>query len=152
MGAVISISKYLDEDLVVFLKKESRDQVLKKLVDTLVASGKVSANSNFYQAILKREEIVSTGIGSGVAIPHAKLESLQDFSIAIGIEKDGDGLDWSAIDGYPVRLVFLIGGPASNQAEYLKILSYLTAKIKHQDLRENLLKCKSRTEVLSFFK
>ncbi len=152
MGAVISISKYLDEDLVVFLKKESRDQVLKKLVDKLVASGKVGANSNFYQAILKREEIVSTGIGSGVAIPHAKLDSLQDFSIAIGIEKDGNGFDWSAIDGYPVRLVFLIGGPASNQAEYLKILSYLTAKIKHQDLRENLLKCKSRTEVLSFFK
>ncbi len=122
------------------------------MVDKLIASGKVDENSNFYQAILKREEIVSTGIGSGVAIPHAKLDSLQDFSIAIGIEIDGDGVDWSAIDGFPVRLVFLIGGPASNQSEYLKILSHLTTKIKHQDLRENLLKCKTRSEVLSFFK
>ena len=72
---------------------------------------------------VKREKIVSTGIGMGVAIPHAKLPSFDRFFLAVGLQKVKDGIDWDALDGAPVRLIFMIGGPANQQTDYLKILS-----------------------------
>jgi len=71
--------------------------------------------------MLEREKIVSTGIGMGVAIPHAKLTSVEDFFIAIGILSKG--VQWNALDGGPVRLIFMIGGPDDKQTAYLQILS-----------------------------
>ena len=62
-----------------------------------------------------------TGIGIGVAIPHAKLEGYSDFFIAIGVQKK-KGIDWNALDGSDVKLIFMIGGPENKQTEYLKIL------------------------------
>ena len=88
----------------------------------------------------------------GVAIPHAKLSIYKDFFIAIGIQQKGKGLDWEAPDDAPVRIVFLIGGPASEQTKYLKILSSLTASVKVEGLQQHLLKAKSKEEIIALFK
>lgn len=147
---MINISKYLDPNLIIFLEAETRDEVLKAIVNTLHQSGKITDTSFFYKAVLDRESIVSTGIGMGVAIPHAKLQSYGNFFVAIAILKKG--IDWGAIDGAPVRLVFLIGGPDDKQTEYLQILSRLTFALKDEQRRKKLLTLNSATAIIDLLK
>ncbi len=82
----------------------------------------------------------------GVAIPHAKLASYHDFFIAIGILEKG--LEWKALDGAPVRMIFLIGGPDDKQNEYLKILSLLTTILRDETLRKEMLAATAADEII----
>ena len=149
-GKVVTISNYLDARLISFLDVSGRDDAIDKLVTSLDKSGKLQDRTAFYHAILEREKIVSTGIGLGVAIPHAKLKGYPDFFIAVGIQKK-EGLEWNALDGGSVRLIFLIGGPEDKQTEYLKILSHLTLAIKNEERRKKLLKATTSQEVIDLF-
>lgn len=149
-GDFVTISKYLDESLVVFLDVENRNQALEALVERLDSVGKLSDKQAFYQAILEREKIVSTGIGLGVAIPHAKLSGYSDFFIAIGIQNT-KGIEWNALDGSLVNLILMIGGPEDRQTEYLKILSRLTIAIKDEERRKKLVKATKPKQVIDLF-
>lgn len=146
----MTVSKYLDKNLVVFLDEHCRDGVIGQLVNVLESRGNLVNRDEFYSAILEREKIVSTGIGIGVAIPHAKIANCSNFFIIVGIQKS-KGIEWNALDGSLVRLIFMIGGPDNRQTEYLKILSVLTQAIKDEQRRARLLKCKDVEEVLSLF-
>jgi PTS system nitrogen regulatory IIA component len=139
----------MDSELVTFLDAETRDQVLQQLVNLIYRSNKIQDEQKFLQAILNREQIVSTGIGMGVAIPHAKLHSYDQFFIAIGILKKP--VQWQSLDGSPVRIVFMIGGPDDKQTEYLQILSHLTYAIKDEDLRKKLLTLNKPSEIIELF-
>ena len=150
-GEDVTISQYLDPNLVIFLKSSSRDGALLELTELLQSQDKITSEDKFFEAILKREEIVSTGVGMGVAIPHAKMDRFEDFFIAIAIEQSMGGIEWEALDGAPVRLIFMIGGPSNRQTDYLKILSSLTMAIKDEERRKKLLFCKTPEEVLSIF-
>ena len=149
-GDEVAISNYLDERLVVFLDVDHRDEALAALVSRLESEGRLHDKEIFYHAILEREQIVSTGIGMGVAIPHAKLAGYPDFFIAIGIQHRA-GIEWNALDGLPVRLIFMIGGPENKQTEYLKILSSLTMAIKDEERRKKLARAKTAQEVVALF-
>lgn len=147
---MIKISKYLDSNLVQFLKADTRDEALKAMSINLFQHGKIDNPDVFYKAIIDREEIVSTGIGMGVAIPHAKLASFNHFFIALGILQKG--LDWDSLDGSPVRLIFMIGGPDDKQTEYLQILSKLTQAIKDEERRRKMLTLNSTNAIIDLFK
>jgi PTS system nitrogen regulatory IIA component len=149
-GECVAISNYLDERLVLFLNAGSRDEALEQLVNLLEKAGKLKNSKVFHEAILEREKIVSTGIGLGVAIPHAKLQGYDEFFIAIGIQAK-NGIEWNALDSSPVRLIFMIGGPENKQTEYLKILSHLTMAIKHEERRKKLLKAYDAKDVIALF-
>lgn len=146
---MIKIAKYLDKHLILFLDADHRDTVLEKLVERIHKVGKLEDKDSFFQAIIEREKIVSTGIGMGVAIPHAKLPGYDEFFIAIGILPKG--VDWQAIDHSPVRMIFMIGGPDDKQTEYLQILSALTLAIKNEDLRKKLLTLNSPEDIVKLF-
>lgn len=147
---MVKIAKYLVERLVVFLNADTRDKVLQQLVDAADRAGKLADSAVFYQAIIDREKVVTTGIGMGVAIPHAKLPTFNDFFIVIGILNKG--VDWTALDGAPVRLVFMIGGPDDKQTEYLQILSGLTAALRDEERRRKMITANTAAEVLALFK
>lgn len=144
------ISKYLQKELVSFLEVEERDAALRRLVDLLAAQGKLQDRELFYRAILEREQIVSTGIGMGVAVPHAKLSGYKTFFIAIGIHPKG--IPWDALDGVPVRLIFMIGGPDDQQTEYLQLLSRLTLAIKDEERRKKILQSSRAEDIITLFK
>lgn len=144
------ISQYIDDRLVVFLQAATRDEALDDMVALLAQEGKLPDRAVFHQAIRNREQLVSTGIGMGVAIPHAKLPGYPDFFIAIGILQKG--VDWRALDGAPVRLVFMIGGPDDRQTEYLQILSNLTQVIKDEEIRKKVLTSNSKEAIIQAFK
>ena len=146
----MKISTYLQVPLIAFLDAENRNDAINALIDLLAHSGVIEKREEFRQAIFEREALVSTGIGMGVAVPHAKLESFQDFFIAVGIQQK-KGIEWDAIDQAPVRLIFLIGGPNNRQTEYLQILSCLTAAIKDQNLRKELMLAENAEQALKVF-
>ncbi|MDP1880093.1 MAG: fructose PTS transporter subunit IIA [Parachlamydiaceae bacterium] len=143
------ISRYMDPKLVLFLNATTRDEVLSQMVQNLFNAGKLNHQEQFLQAILDREKIVSTGIGLGIAIPHAKLASYNEFFIVIGILDKP--VQWNALDGAPVRMVFMIGGPDDKQTEYLQILSSLTQFLKNEEHRQQILSLKFPTDILELF-
>lgn len=144
------ISDYMNPEFVALLDTKTRDETLRKLVNKIYGPEKQEESDRFYQAILDREKIISTGIGMGVAIPHAKLKSYDHFFIAVAILKKP--VDWLALDGTPVRLVFMIGGPDNRQTEYLQILSLLTHAIKDEDLRKKIFTFNKTSDVIELFK
>ncbi len=146
----VKISDYLDEQLIAFIDASTRNEAIDVLIDLLEDAGKLPNKPAFHKAILDREEIVSTGIGMGVALPHAKLKGFKQFYIVVGIQQK-KGLDWNAIDKAPVRLIFLIIGPDDRQSEYLQILSRLTTAVKESNLRKRLMCASSTHEVFSAF-
>jgi PTS system nitrogen regulatory IIA component len=140
------LHRYLKAEHILFLQASTRDEVLGQMIQAL----DVPDRELLHQAILERERIVSTGIGLGVAIPHAKLKGYSDFFIGVGVLA-GRGVEWNALDGCAVRLVFLIGGPEHQQREYLNILSHVTMAIKETDRRKKLFKAASTQEVVALF-
>ena len=150
-GKAVSISDYLDDRLVVFLDVETQKEAIAALVDALDFGSVLKDKQIFHQAILDREKIVSTGIGLGVAVPHTKLPGYENFFIAVGVQSNR-GIEWNALDGSQVHLIFMIGGPDNRQTEYLNILSRLTMAIKDPERRKNLLKATSAQQVIDLFK
>lgn len=147
---MVKISKYLDARIVAFLNVGTRDEAIHIMVDLIQAAGKLEDSKTFFNAIIEREKIVSTGIGMGVAIPHAKLPAYDDFFIAIGVLKKG--VEWNAMDGAPVRLIFMIGGPDDKQTEYLQILSGLTLAIKDEEKRKKMLNATTPESIIELLK
>lgn len=146
---MIKISKYMNPNLVAFLSVEGRDEAICAMVDLINAAGKLSDKKTFYQAIMDREKVVSTGIGMGVAIPHAKLPEYDDFFIAVAILEKG--VDWKALDHAPIRIIFMIGGPDDKQTEYLQILSSLTMTLKDEERRKKMLTLNSPDAIIALF-
>ena len=101
------------------------------------------------EGIYNRERIISTGIGLGVAIPHAKIVGIKDFFICISVLEKG--VDWDAIDEEAVRIIFLIAGPEAQQNQYLQLLARLSLTIKNQQKREAILAAKSPAEMIKIF-
>jgi PTS system nitrogen regulatory IIA component len=143
------LAKLIKKENITFL--DSKD--MKSSIEILVKQAKelnlINCENEFKEAVLEREEMVSTGIGMGVAIPHAKLDGIEDFFIIVGVNKLG--IDWDAVDRKPVNAIFLIGGPANEQKKYLKLIAKLMLLVKNSDRREKLLNPDSEQEVVSLF-
>jgi PTS system nitrogen regulatory IIA component len=144
------LHEYMDPAATYFTSKSNKDEILEEMVTISYEAGKVPDFDEFKAAIFEREMIMSTGIGLGVAVPHAKLPSIGEFFITTGILRQA--VDWQAIDDLPVSVVFLIGGPDDRQKDYLRILSKLVLFSKNQKRREALLQADSPEEVITHFK
>lgn len=145
------LSELINVNNILFLNTDDMEDTINILAKNAFESNKISNKEVFVQAVLEREELVSTGIGLGVALPHAKLTNIEDFFIIVGINKEG--IDWDAIDRNPVGLVFLIGGPEKEDSprEYLQLISKLMLLIKNRDRRLMLLNAKDENEVATIF-
>jgi len=141
---MLSLARYVDPKDIFFLNSQTREDVL---IDLEKSLAHLPESDRIFKAINEREKIVSTGIGMGVAIPHAKLPGIHQFFIAFALLSQG--VDWNSLDGAPVRLVFLIGGPDDKQTEYLQILSVLTSIIRDEGRRKKLLTAKSVADILN---
>ncbi len=142
-------TRYLSAKQVLFLERDlSRKEAIEQLVHLAKQQGKIPDEKEFLLAVLEREKIVSTGIGLGVALPHAKLSSIDDFFIIMGIVAE-EGIDWESLDDIPVKMIFLIGGPDDKQADYLQLLSTLTMAINQEEKRKALLSLTNPEDLVS---
>jgi len=143
------IHDYLKKDGILFLDTESKKETIKAMIEHARQTGKLTSSQDFEKSIFDREKIVSTGLGLGVAVPHAKIATIEKFFIVAAILSHD--VDWDAIDKRPVRLVFLIGGPDNQQADYLRILAKIVLITKNPALREKLLAATRPEEVVEIF-
>jgi len=147
---MLKIFNYLNKDLILFFNADSRDDALKIMIEKIAFAGKLKDEDTFFEALIERERIISTGIGMGVAIPHAKLDGYDDFFVAIGVLQRG--VEWNSLDNAPVKLIFMVGGPDDKQTEYLQILSSLTMAIKDEERRKKMLTRNSPEAIIEIFK
>ena len=133
---MIRLGDYLTAERVVDLKGRSKNAALLELVETLASASEVRDREKVLDAVLEREKIVSTGIGLGVAVPHAKIPEVSEFLLAYG--RSRDGIDFASIDDRPVHHVVLIVGPPDRQPRYLQFLASVTLTLKRSDLRRQL--------------
>ncbi len=146
----MKVSDVISEDLIIFIDEKNREDVLKKMIKFAYEKGLVKDTGEFEKAVFEREKMLSTGIGLGIAVPHAKLKTIDDFFIVIAILKEP--VDWDSIDGKPVKAVFLIGGPETRQKDYLSILSRVVLLVKNSQRREKLFNAKKPADVVELFK
>ncbi|MEP6572468.1 MAG: PTS sugar transporter subunit IIA [Gemmatimonadota bacterium] len=95
-------------------------------------------------AVLEREDVLSTGIGYGIAIPHAKSSTVSELNLVCGSQPAGVSFD--ALDGEPVRLFFLLIGPDSAAGQHVKALSRIARIVRRESVREELLKATTAEE------
>jgi len=126
------------------VSKEKKD-VLVEMSKFVENSAEVNNPSKFLKAILDREKIMSTGIGSGVAIPHAKTAAVNDFVIAIG--RSVDGIDFESLDGLPVYIVILVGAPHSKDQDFLKFLAKIGELFNKTDFKDRFLSASDEKEM-----
>ncbi|QAA30225.1 PTS sugar transporter subunit IIA [Clostridium manihotivorum] len=131
------------------MKSKGKMEALDELIDILVKDGVINDSKVFKEAVLKREEEFSTGIGMGIAIPHGKSKSVNVASIAFG--KSKDGVDYDSMDGEPAHLFFLIAVPEESSDVHLRALSEISRKLMHSDVRESLMNCSSFDEFIKVF-
>ncbi|HEY0510936.1 MAG TPA: PTS sugar transporter subunit IIA [Thermoanaerobaculia bacterium] len=119
------------------LPAADRAEVLRALADHIAARGLVRHGGDLFQKLWEREQLGSTGIGAGVAIPHCKLAGLKHGVVAVGLAPQG--VDFGAVDGRRVRVFFLVVSPSEAPAEHLQILAALSRWIKTDQHTEKLL-------------
>lgn len=132
----ISLENIIPASRTVLLDAETKDDALRELAGVVASAPEVNDAAGLLDAIFERERIMSTGIGLGIAIPHAKIPSVSDFVVGFG--KVRGGLDFNSLDGKPVHFIVLIAGPHDQQERYLQLLARITLKLKDAAVRRRL--------------
>jgi len=131
------------------LKATTKNEAIDELIDLLEKDGKLTNRGEFKEAVLKREEEFSTGIGMGIAIPHGKSSAVIEASMVFG--KSEKGIDYQSMDDEPAHLFFLIAVPNDSSDVHLRALSEISRKLMHAEVRNQLLKAESFEELISVF-
>lgn len=132
------------------LEKETKDKVIKELIDVLNHNKVISNSEGILQAVFDRERIMTTGVGNGVAIPHCKHKDCPNFAIAVGIHPKG--IDFESIDEKPARIIFLLIGPEDQPGTNVKLLSRISRIISKDEVREKILQAKTPQELYDLLK
>ena len=135
---LVQVRNILSPDRIVFLNHSTKQDALVALANTLGTAPQIKNSQELTTEILKREELMSTAIGRGIAIPHVRLASVTDLVMAVGISRT-DIIDFQAIDDTPVRLLFMIAAAYNQHSYYLQTLSFFSSRLKSQELRDKLL-------------
>jgi PTS system nitrogen regulatory IIA component len=143
---VIPIVPYLAPARIVDLAAATKEEALAEICRAAASSPAVRDAAALAAAVREREAVMSTGIGLGIAVPHAKIPSVHEFLLAVG--RSRKGIDFQALDGGPVHLVVLIAGPEEKQSRYLQILAGVTLRLKSADVRRALMDAAGPAEVM----
>lgn len=147
----MTLADILNENTIaVDLKAEEKEEVLIEMVNLLEQGWETKDKEDILKAIKSREELMSTGIGHGVAIPHARSNSVDRVLAAFG--KSEKGLNFNALDKKPVYLLFLLIAPEDASNAHIRILARVSRLLKHNYFRELLKTAKTPQEILSLIK
>jgi len=143
----MKLSKLIEEDLMSFeLEATGKEAVIKELVELAAKSKLVRDTELLEEEVIKREKLVTTGVGWGVAFPHAKTRAMKGIVIAFG--RSSKGIPFDAMDGKPVHLFFLIAAPEDTIGAHLNVMARLSFLMKGQENRDRLLAARNAGEVM----
>jgi PTS system nitrogen regulatory IIA component len=132
------LQKVLLPDRVIFLEGTGKEEALKQLSIALAASPLVHDAAGLEKAIFRREELMSTGIGFGVGVPHVRLSSVDDLVMALGITRE-PLTDYSSLDDEPVRIVCMVAAGSTQHPHYIRALSAISSRLKDAAVRDALI-------------
>jgi PTS system nitrogen regulatory IIA component len=143
--AAVNAETILAANRVVFLNYPAKRDALIALADNLAGAPQVKNRQELLSEIIKREELMTTAIGRGIAIPHVRLASVTDLVVSVGISRT-DIVGFQPLDDEPVRLIFMIAAAYNQHSYYLQTISIFSARLKHPTLRESLINAKDPEE------
>ena len=129
------------------LASDSKENVIRELVESLVEAGQIKAaeQESILQAIMKREELGSTGIGKGVAVPHTKHPSVEKLVGTVGVSTDG--VDFESLDGDKVQLFFLLVSPLDRPGDHLRALENISRQLRDDTFCKFLKQSKTASDI-----
>lgn len=130
----------------------SRDEAIREIVRSLVEAGSIpkDAMEDVIDAIIKREEMGSTGIGNGVAVPHAKHKSVKELVATVALSRQG--VDFQSLDGQDVHILFLLVSPPDRPGDHLRALKTISRHLRKEDFCNFLKQAQSREDVLELLR
>jgi len=128
------------------LQSVNKFQAIEELARVYESSDICTNADALVKSLKEREELMSTGIGFGIAIPHAKISDIKSLSFAIGISKQG--INFDSIDGQPVHLLILVVAGEQQHREYLSLLSNIMTMLKKNEVKEQIISAESQDEVM----
>lgn len=143
----IELLQVLTPERVLILESTTKKEALQTLADLLGTAPQIEDQNDLVRGIFYREELMSTGIGMGIAVPHVRLASVTGPVMCAGICRH-PLTDYESLDGVPVRLIFMIAAGQHQHAEHLKLLSSLSLRFKCETLRNALM---NASDPLSFY-
>jgi len=124
----------------------SKREALDELVDSVAGSGAIADKEGFRRAVHDREAVMSTGLGSGVAIPHVRADEVLRPCVGVGVS--ATGIDYDTLDNSPVHVMVLFAMPSWAQREYLGLLAQVITSLKLPGFRDQLVACKTPEQVV----
>jgi fructose-specific phosphotransferase system IIA component len=141
---------FKDENIKTDLRPAGKDALLESIVDDLDAKGFIKDRDRVIKDVIEREKVMSTGIGNGVAIPHAYTHGVEQ--LVAGFFRTSEEVDFDALDENKVDLFFIILGPKESRRDHIKVLAKISRLLNHSDFREDLRKASGAEAVLNVFK
>lgn len=142
----------VEEAIVANLQASNKQEAIHRLVAALKSSGRIGGEDeeNIVSAIMTREELGSTGIGRGVAVPHTKHPSADSLIATVGL--CSEGLDFASLDGGDVYIIFLLVSPPDRPGDHLRGLETITRHLKRDDFCRFLKQSKNSAEVMDLLR
>ena len=142
----ILVKNILSPDRIVFINHSTKHDAIVQLSQVLATAPQIKNASELTSEILKREELMSTAIGKGIAIPHVRLSSVTDLVMAVGICRKPVS-EYQSIDDQPGDLIFMIAAAYNQHSLYLKTISHFCSQLKQEGIHEALIKAQNEEEV-----
>jgi len=128
------------------LEGRDKTELLGRLVEMLCRAGKIDDPEPLLKSLLDRESIMTTGIGRGIAVPHAMNPDVRELIIALG--RIPGGADFESLDRKPVYFIFLLVGPPESAGQHLKTLARISRLVQHSQFVESIKKARDAREIL----
>jgi fructose-specific phosphotransferase system IIA component len=144
---MVRISSMMNEEMVnLSLESETKEKVIEEMAGAILQKKDIHDRDELIRAILDRENLESTGIGRGIAIPHARTNTIDEMVVVFGRSKIG--VDFASLDGKPAQLFFLIVAPEREKSAYINVLARLSRLLRKDDFRKNLESASSAQKVI----
>jgi len=145
------ISDILTEEVVATdLPGGSKEEIIDAMIDLVAISPKIIDKEKVREAVFEREQIMSTGVGNGFAVPHGKTDAVSDIVAAFAVT--AEPIDYESIDEKPVRLVFLLVGKNNMVGPHIKLLSRISRLMNKEEFRKRLIAVSTPKEIIEVFK
>lgn len=146
----MKVNEILSKEFIIAeLNGTDKESAINELIDLFKNDSRVDDIEKVRQAVLEREKIMSTGVGKGFAIPHGKTDSVKEIIAAFGRKKYG--IEYDALDGNPVNLIFLLVGRDTMISAHIKLLSRVSRMMNKDDFRLRLLNAETSEEIMNVF-
>ena len=142
----MKLADYLEVKTVIpKLNSSNKDDVIKELADKLSQVSPKINHERLVEVFLERENLCSTAVDYGIAVPHAKLDGLSN--IVLGFGRSIEGIDYESLDGKPTHFFITLIVPEESTGEHLKLLARISKIFKDQELRSRLMSCETDEEI-----